>query len=182
MTRFGRWDLLNESIPEGIGDVDNSQYQTFTVVARFDESARAQLAVNPSDGAANVALCVFEVYLNRNFSAPAMRFNNTGFFGWDTIDADGALDIGFPGPSAGQVTVDWVRWGNGVILDSRDPGATETPTLSLQSTGTGVRISWAHGTLESASQIAGPWGTADVGSSPANVPVDQAQRFFRVRQ
>lgn len=60
-------------------------------------------------------------------------------------------------------------WGNGVILDPRDPGAAETPTLSLQSTETGVRITWAHGTLESAPQVGGPWGTADVGTNPANV-------------
>jgi hypothetical protein len=181
-TRFGRWSLADDSVGTAIGLADNSQFQTYTFVCRFDESARALLATNPADGAANVRLCVFEVYLNRDFSKPAAVFNNTGFFGWDTVDYDGALDIGFPGPSAGQVTLDWVRWGNGVILDPDGPDAPGRPTLSVARAAGGLTVTWAGGTLESAPAVTGPWQPAGVGSSPAQVPADQPQQYFRVRR
>jgi hypothetical protein len=78
----------------------------------------------------------------------------TGFFGWPSVDADGRLDIGFPGPSSGQMTVDWVRWGNGVILDPTNPDATPGTTLSMARVAGGVRISWTGGgTLQSADNL-----------------------------
>jgi hypothetical protein len=179
LTRFGGWNLPTDPAAEA----DLSQFQTFTVVARFDESARALLADNPGDGAANINLCVFDVYLNRDFSAPKASFHNTGFFGWDTVDYDGALDLGFPGPSAGQVTVDWVRWGNGVLLDPSDPGeVTDRPQLTVTRSGTSIAIAWSGdtGTLESATTLVGPWESVGT-TNPATVPMESGNRFFRVR-
>lgn len=178
-TRFGGWNLPVDPSAEA----DLSQFQTFTVVARFDEAARAQLAVNPGNGQANVNLCVFDVYLNRDFSAPRVTFHNTGFNGWDSVDYLGALDIGFPGPSAGQVTLDWVRWGNGVILDPTDPGdSPAVPQLSITLSGNSVIVAWTGdtGVLESSASLAGSW--TEVGSAnPATIAADGEARFFRVR-
>lgn len=178
-TRFGGWALASNPTAE----VDNTQFQTFTVVGRFDEAARYRLARNPNDGPANVALCVFDVYLNRDFSAPAVTFNNTGFVGWpDSVDADGRLDIGFPGPSAGQVTVDWVRWGSGIILDPQDPGGpAPATTLTLTRTGTTLAIGWspAGGTLQSAPAVSGTWSPVGP-ANPATVNPTDAARFYRV--
>jgi hypothetical protein len=68
---------------------DDAQFQTYPVACRFDESARAQLAIHPTDGIANTNRRVFEVYRNRDFTAPAVVFHNTGFYGWGAVDLDG---------------------------------------------------------------------------------------------
>jgi hypothetical protein len=115
--RFGAWSLSEGPWAPSPGN----GMQTFTVVCRFDPEARRKLTVNPEDAAAKVAVCVFDIYTNRNFTAPALTFHNMGFMGWHSVDDKGRLDIGFPWPSAGQITLDWVRWGNGIILDPADP-------------------------------------------------------------
>jgi hypothetical protein len=179
-SRFGQWSLGDESVTTAIWtNVDNTQFQTYTVVCRFDESARTQLAIDPGNGGANVNLCVFDVYLNRDFSRPRASFHNTGFIGWDTVDADGRLDIGFPGPSAGQVTVDWVRWGNGVILDLADPGR---PVLAISRAGADVIVSWSGGGVpQSAEDISGPWKDEPTIASGSRIPAIATQKFYRVR-
>jgi hypothetical protein len=181
--RFGRWTLADETVPTAIADADNTQFQTYTVVCSYDESARAQLAADPANATANVNLCIFEVYLNRDFSAPKAKYNGTGFVGWPSVDADGRLDIGFPGPSSGQMTVDWVRWGNGVILDSNGPDSIAAPKLSITRVANGVQISWTGGgTLQSANEVTGTWNyEADV-SSGTTLPAAGSQKFYRVRQ
>jgi hypothetical protein len=181
--RFGRWTLADDTVETAIGEADNNQFQTYTVVCTYDESARAQLVFNPADGTANINLCIFEVYLNRDFSAPKARYNGTGFAGWPDVDTDGRLDIGFPGPSYGQMTVDWVRWGNGVILDSNDPGSAGAPSLSITRVANGVQIIWTDGgTLQSAISFGGAWADETAASSGVTVPISEAQKFYRVRR
>lgn len=183
-SRFGRWTLADDSVPTAIGEADNSQFQTYTVVCTYDESARAQLAVDPLNGLPNVNLCIFEVYLNRDFSAPKAKYNGTGFAGWDTVDADGRLDIGFPGPSYGQMTVDWVRWGNGIILDPAGPDSGGGgATISATRTANGIQISWTGGgVLQSANAISGPWTNETGVASGATLPISATQKFYRVQR
>ena len=97
------------------------------------------------------------------------------------MDADGRMDIGFPGPSAGQVTLDWIRWGNGVILDPQDPGAAVATVLGVSRSAQGVTLSWTPvgGQLQSAESLSGTW--TDAGTvNPVTVPLSGAARFFRV--
>ena len=181
--RFGRWTLADESVSTAIADADNTQFQTYTVVCRFDESARAQLAIDPANAVANVNLCLFEVYLNRDFTAPRAKFNGTGFAGWPDVDSDGRLDIGFPGPSSGQVTVDWVRWGNGAIFDANGPDAPAAISLSITRNPGGVQINWTGGgTLQSADAVAGPWKAEPGLNSGAIVTASSALKFYRVQR
>lgn len=181
--RFGRWTLADDTVPTAIGEADNTQFQTYTVVCTYNESARAQLAQDPANGTANVNLCIFAVYLNRDFSAPKAQFNGTGFAGWPSVDVDGRLDIGFPGPSYGQMTVDWVRWGNGVILDPNGPDAVAPPQLSITRTANGLQISWTGGgTLQSANEVTGTWNNEPDLSSGATVPAAGSQKFYRVKR
>jgi hypothetical protein len=181
--RFGRWTLADDSVPTAIADADNTQFQTYTVVCSFDESARAQLDLDPANGAANVNLCIFEVYLNRDFSAPKAKYNGTGFVGWPSVDSDGRLDIGFPGPSSGQMTVDWVRWGNGVILDTIGPDSAGAISLSITRVGSDLQISWTGGgTLQSATDVLGNWGDETGVSSGAIIHPSASQKFYRVRR
>ena len=181
-TRFGRWTLADDSVPTAIAETDNAQFQTYTVVCRFDETAVTQLTVDPANATANVNLCVFEVYLNRDFSSPKARYNGTGFAGWDTVDSDGRLDIGFPGPSSGQVTVDWVRWGNGIILDPTGPEAVANPKLTLVRVADGAQINWTGGgTLQSASEVTGPWTNETGLASGAKLTTTATRKFYRVK-
>jgi hypothetical protein len=78
-------------VPTAIADADNTQFQTYTVVCSFDESARAQLDLDPANGAANVNLCIFEdafVYKGRwlavaTWSAATFHIKDRDqFIGW----------------------------------------------------------------------------------------------------
>jgi hypothetical protein len=124
--RFGAWSLATGPWAA----CPSNTFQTYTIVCRFDEAARRALETNPNDPEAKVAVCVFDIYTNRNFSTPALSFHNMGFIGWQSVDLNGRLDIGFPWPSAGQITLDWVRSGSGVILDPQDPVAAAPQTLA----------------------------------------------------
>jgi hypothetical protein len=178
-SRFGRWTLGDDTVTNAIFDLDGTTYHTYTVVCRIDEGARAELQAGIG-GSAPSRLAYFEVYLDRDFSAPKATYFSTSFAGFAGVDVDGRLDIGFPGPSSGQVTVDWIRWGNGVILDAADPGAVN-PTLSIARSATGVRITWTGGTLEASTSLGG-WQPVSGATSPAEFPADLAARFFRVRR
>ncbi len=114
--RFGGWNL-NGNDP--IFEHDLTEFNTFTVVCRFDEEARDREMIG-AGGASEQ--CAYDVYLNRDFSTPAVTFHGTGWAGWPEVDIDGRLDIGWPNPSTGVMTVDWARWGSGVIFDPNDPG------------------------------------------------------------
>ena len=180
--RFGRWTLADESVPTAIANADNTQFQTYTVVCRFDEASMAQLAVNAGNAVANANLCVFEVYLNRDFSAPKIRYNSTGFAGWPSVDLDGRLDIGFPGPSSGQVTVDWVRWGNGVILDPNSPDGGVKSTITISRVAEGIQIIWTgSGTLQSTTNLNSTWTNETGVSSGVKLPVSSTQKYYRVK-
>ncbi len=119
LDRFGGWNL-NGSDP--IADCDLTGFNTFTVVCRFDEESRFMFFEDPANTAGNATQSAYDVYINRDFSAPAVTFHGTGWAGWTEVDWDGRVDIGWPNPSFGTMTVDWVRWGSGVILDPNDPG------------------------------------------------------------
>lgn len=170
LDRFGAWDL--QSGPSVQCDI--GRYQTFTIVCRFDQAAEQRLRNGSSDPDTLQALCVFDVYVNRDFKAPAFSYHNTGFPGWGSVDADGRLDIGFPWPSAGQLTLDWVRWGKGVILDPVDPRETSLPML-------------VHSSLDSdrfsECQVAdcpnGPWMSVFQSSKRSVMPVFGLAQFYR---
>jgi hypothetical protein len=200
--RSGNWNLT-ENIPgNSTVQLDNMQFQTFTVVCRFDEPTRALFSTSPSSVSTyNTNLCVYELYTNRNFSAPAVTFRSVGFVGWPGVDSDGRLDIGWPGPSSGQVTVDWVRWGNGVILDPLDPGASSA--LTIQRIAPNVKLNWtggdnhsftntyngnywvswtSGGTLQSSDNITGPWTDQTSVTNGSTLPATSLRKFYRVRR
>lgn len=180
--RFGRWNLGDETVPGSWFDLDGTQFHTYTVVCRFDESARSQLVAGDTSNNAAARLAVFDVYLDRDFSAPKASYFSTTFAGFPGVDVDGRLDIGFPGPSSGQLTVDWVRWGNGIILDPNDPGAAPAPTLSIQRDPGGVRITYAGGVLQAADAVGGPFVEVAGASSGMVIPAAAPQRYYRVRR
>lgn len=83
--------------------------------------------------------------------------------------------------SAGQVTLDWVRWGNGVILDPQDPGTAADPELTISRDAQALTIGWpsAGGRLQAADALPGTW--ADAGTeNPATIQPSGNARFFRV--
>jgi hypothetical protein len=80
------------------------------------------------------------------------------------------------------MTVDWVRWGNGVILDPRDPGATSTPALSITRAGNGLQISWTgSGIVQSADELRGPWTNEPGLTSGATITPSANQKFYRLQ-
>lgn len=178
--RFGGWTLASD--PTDI--LDNTQFQTYTVVCRFDPAAQAQLAVNAGNAVANVNLSAYDIYVNRDFKTPKVTFHGTGFLGWGSVDLDGRIDIGFPGPSSGQVDVDWIRWGNGVILDPADPLAvTEPPKLDIARDTGRVRLTWTGGgVLQSADNLRGPWLDETAAASGFSLNASGQLKFYRVRR
>lgn len=113
--KFGGWNLSADPT----ADADMTKFTTITIVCRYNEEALERLL--GGDTAANAEVGAYDLYLNRDFSKPAVTFHGTAFAGWPEVDIDGRLDIGWPNPSIGAMTVDWVRWGSGIILDPKDP-------------------------------------------------------------
>lgn len=113
---FGGWNINSDPT----APADMTKFNTITIVCRFNEESLETVL----NGNASVAAQVgeYDLYLNRDFTKPAVTFHGTNFAGWPEVDIDGRLDIGWPNPSTGTMTVDWVRWGSGVILDPKDPG------------------------------------------------------------
>jgi hypothetical protein len=179
--RLGRWTLGDDSVPGSVFSLDGTQFHTYTVVCRFDESARSQVVAGDTSNNALSRMSVFDVYVDRDFSAPKASFYGTSFAGFPGVDVDGRLDIGFPGPSSGQVTVDWVRWGNGIILDPNDPGATTAPTLAIAQDPGGIKVTYSGGILQSAGMLGGPYTDVPGASSGMIIPTSDLQRFYRLR-
>lgn len=86
-----------------------------------------------------------------------------------------------------------LRAGNGsafasfsnIIITATSPFATLPPpsTLSIQSAGANVKISWTStGTLEQAPAVGGPWTDSANQSNPQTRPNTGAALFFRLRQ
>jgi hypothetical protein len=204
-TRFGNWNLTETgNPPDSVAAIDGTQFQTYTVVCRLDEPSRAVFAT-AYNTTINPWLCVFEVYTNRVFTAPAVTFRSVGFFGWVTVtnatDSDGQFTVGIPGPSYGQFTIDWLRWGNGVILDPVDPG--QPFNVSIAPSSGGVKLSWpggpAHaftntynlnywvtesggGTLQSAPNLLGSWIDEPMAINGSTLPATNTGSFYRVKR
>jgi len=117
--RLGGWNLNGD---DPVFDQDMTQFNTITVVCRFNEESRSDTLIDPGNTAALNLQCEYDVYVNRDFSQPAVTFHGTGWAGWPEVDRDGRVDFGWPGGSTGTMTVDWVRWGSGAILDPNGPG------------------------------------------------------------
>jgi hypothetical protein len=178
--RLGRWTLGDDSVPGSVFSLDGTQFHTYTVVCRFDESARSQVVAGDTSNNALSRMSVFDVYVDRDFSAPKASFYGTSFAGFPGVDVDGRLDIGFPGASSGQVTVDWVRWGNGIILDPNDPGATTAPTLAIAQDPGGIKVTYSGGILQSAGTLGGPYSDVPGASSGMVIPTSDLQRLYRL--
>jgi hypothetical protein len=211
-TRIGNWNLTEEgNPPDSVADMDGTQFRTYTVVCRLDEPSRGTFP-SAYSSAVNPWLCVFEVYTNRNFTAPVVTFRSVGFFGWSApgttpqlqvnkTDSDGQFTIGIPGPSNGEFTIDYLRWGNGVILDPVPPG--ESLKVEVTKTASTVQVSWPGGalhsftntynsnlwvtdyhpgTLQSSTNLSSGWSDEIGATNGASFGLTNAQTFFRLKR
>ena len=55
------------------------------------------------------------------------------------------------------------------------------PPVGVTRSGGHVELTWSVGTLQSASNVAGPWNDVDNATSPYSVDAGQSPRFFRTR-
>jgi len=62
------------------------------------------------------------------------------------------------------------------------PVANDPPSLAVRRSGAQIEITFAGGSLESATSAAGPWAAVAGAASPYKSNTDGAQRFFRVKQ
>jgi hypothetical protein len=62
------------------------------------------------------------------------------------------------------------------------PVTPQAPTLAIGLSGGQVQITFAGGTLESASSVTGGWAAVSGATSPYRVAPQDAQRFYRVKQ
>ncbi|MCX8109333.1 MAG: LamG domain-containing protein, partial [Verrucomicrobiae bacterium] len=63
------------------------------------------------------------------------------------------------------------------------PVQPQPPTLTITSSASGISVSWTGGTLESATNVNGPWSPVPGATkSPYNTTPSEAARFFRAKQ
>ena len=68
-------------------------------------------------------------------------------------------------------------------LEVTQSAFVEPPALSVVAVAGGIRVSWSTGTLETSDSISGPWLAVEGSpSSPLDVPVSEARRFYRARR
>lgn len=68
-------------------------------------------------------------------------------------------------------------------LEVTQSAFVEPPALSVVAIMGGLRVSWSTGTLETSDSISGPWLAVEGSpSSPLDVPVSGARRFYRARR
>jgi hypothetical protein len=108
-----------------------------------------------------------------------------------TDTAGGAEAVYNPGPmtAGSQHTVELTYADSTGASESRSWSFTvagtvsEGPTLSIQTAGANVIISWqpAGGTLEESADLS-DWNTVTGAASPATIAIDDGIRFYRVSQ
>jgi hypothetical protein len=64
---------------------------------------------------------------------------------------------------------------------SATPASTPPVLVSIQSSGNNLAITWADGTLQSASNVTGPWSEVSEGTSPWPIVPAAPQQFYRVK-
>jgi hypothetical protein len=52
--------------------------------------------------------------------------------------------------------------------------------VSIEANGTNVILNWPGGTLQSATNLSGPWNNVAGASAPFTVTPEEPQRFYRV--
>ncbi len=75
------------------------------------------------------------LYIDRDFDNPVLvDMPGSGWNGWGPdggVDQDGIIQIGFQGSTKGQITVDFFRTGNEIILDPNGPEIVSIHNWSL---------------------------------------------------
>jgi hypothetical protein len=67
------------------------------------------------------------------------------------------------------------------VLESYGAVSSPIVTLNIQATVNQVILTWPQGTLQSASQVNGPFGDISGATSPYTNTVSGTQQFYRVR-
>ena len=71
--------------------------------------------------------------------------------------------------------------GEGAISAEASATPCTTPVLSMQTSGNSLVLNWSSGTLQSATNVLGPWYDIGSAASPYTNPLVGPQQFFRLR-
>lgn len=132
--------FANPYLPKA--EVDMTEFHVLTFVCSLDyilleEKLLTQPTVNfgqsyEGDNWPDRALgdhSPWTLYIDRDFDNPVLvDMPGSGWNGWDAplVDEDGVMQIGFQGTTKGQITLDYFRTGNGIILDPNEPAGGST--------------------------------------------------------
>ena len=83
--------------------------------------------------------------------------------------------------SANWVWADYMTVAQNSTLESYSSVTSSAVTLSFTRSGNNLVLSWPQGTLQSASQVTGPYTDMTGVSSPYSAPLSGPQKYFRVR-
>lgn len=160
------------------------------------------LFINYRDGTnllAQLANGPITVSLQDNPEQQALIPNDGYFGGWTYsvfVEQPGIYPFRFvSGNGGGDYSMEWTvvkSDGSEVLLNSADDSAAlktyravnapAVPTMSFTPTATGMRITWANGTLQAADTLHGTFTDVPGVSSPHNVTPDGEAKFYRVRR
>jgi hypothetical protein len=83
--------------------------------------------------------------------------------------------------SANWVWADYMTVAQNSTLESYSSVTGSVVTLTYTRSGNNLILSWPQGTLQSATQVTGPYGDMTGVSSPYTAPLVGPQKYFRVR-
>jgi hypothetical protein len=69
----------------------------------------------------------------------------------------------------------------GFVENVRLQAALPSIKVAIQQSGNNLTLNWSYGTLQSSTNLAGPWADVTEAASPYVIALDGLQQFYRVK-
>ncbi len=155
------------------GAVSFGQWHLVTAVADRTDGV-AQLFVDGNQVTNGLALTDFPTNTDMNLGR-----DNGGSYQYTGLIDEARIRSGLS--STNWIWADWMTVAENSTFESYAAVSSSIVTLDIQHSGNNVILTWAEGTLQSASVVTGPYSDIPAVTSPYTNTVSGTQEFYRVR-
>jgi hypothetical protein len=169
----------------GDGTAGNES-QSGTGSVGFGQWHLIEVAVNRTNGTAEFYVDGSDIYSSSSIvpTFPTLADLRLGIFVDNFFGMHGTIDearVRHEVNSANWVWADYMTVAQNSTLESYSSVTGSVVTLTYTRSGNNLILSWPQGTLQSATQVTGPYGDMTGVSSPYTAPLVGPQKYFRVR-